>query len=622
MGLNKYVKIFLAILACIISALIIDATIFNFNVLTLDKNNQSIDHLSFSTESSSEQTTIKIDVGDKYINKLIIDYKSNDRVPFSLSYTYRDVYGNPAEKSLSDIFDNAFTSAITNIGAPTTKITIIYPSSAEVTIDNISTDNHFHLNSTRIMFTSLALFTVFCLVLFWKTGFEISKLHIYFATVCTLLGTMIIIAQPSGTFYAWDDQTHFQNMLDLFDLNQPYNIGEYSMSEVDIAHSIGRDSIDSIEEQYNQNALLNTGQKTEYISPASVFPMPNKIAYLPMKIGYTVSKFIGLPFTIAFRIGKLVNLITYVWLMAYAIKIICVGKRLLAIIALIPTNIFLASEYSYDPAVFAGLSVFFAEFINIILDKKTKLTSSRAIIMIASVAYASLTKAVYAPFLLLTLFIPKDKFVTPKKSKLIKSGFAFTTLLLLATFMLPTLSGSELSDPRGGETSVSGQLSLIISHPLDYLKILGDTAVAQFIPKFFSPDTLENFAYIYSQSLLGNLNFYYALLIAILFTAFTDNAKNTLSRNYRWLIIAICLGIVLLIWTALYLAYTPVGFPTINGVQNRYFLPLLFPLLLCLQPKNLKNQINPKILNAIAIITPTIVMTACIYLSILLPYSF
>ena len=42
------------------------------------------------------------------------------------------------------------------------------------------------------------------------------------------------------------------------------------------------------------------------------------------------------------------------------------------------------------------------------------------------------------------------------------------------------------------------------------------------------------------------------------------------------------LGLSAVIWTSMYVSYTPVGAAEIRGVQGRYFTPLLLPLLLCL----------------------------------------
>ena len=243
-----------------------------------------------------------------------------------------------------------------------------------------------------------------------------------------------------------------------------------------------------------------------------------------------------------------------------------------------------------------------------------------AIIMLASISYACFVKAIYAPFLLLALFVPKERFDNQKQSRLVKSGIIGVTILLLATFILPTISGTMESDSRGGNTSVSEQLSSIISNPIDYTKLLGNTAVAEFSDKTL--DSFSNYAYITNQATINSTNFLYTLFILLLFVFLTDNNGNNLTKKQRSVTFIACLTTTLFIWTALYLSFTPIGSDSINGVQSRYFLPLLFPLLLCLQPKNIHNSIKPKIYNTIIIATPAIINLIMIIMSILAIYAY
>ena len=46
-------------------------------------------------------------------------------------------------------------------------------------------------------------------------------------------------------------------------------------------------------------------------------------------------------------------------------------------------------------------------------------------------------------------------------------------------------------------------------------------------------------------------------------------------RVFLW---AISLSIIVLVWTSMYLIYTPVGTDHMNGVQARYYFPILAPV--------------------------------------------
>ena len=178
------------------------------------------------------------------------------------------------------------------------------------------------------------------------------------------------------------------------------------------------------------------------------------------------------------------------------------------------------------------------------------------------------------------------------------------------------------NDSRVEGASISDQLTLIISHPLDYLTLLSNTAGAQFGDKLISPEALGNFAYIRNSIFLDNMNLYFILLTTIILAFFTGNSENTLNKKQRISIICLNLVLIVLIWTALYLSFNPVGSNNIDGVQSRYFLPLLFLFFIALQPKNIQSKIPPKISNLFIIAIPAIVMTICVYSSILVPYSF
>ena len=78
-------------------------------------------------------------------------------------------------------------------------------------------------------------------------------------------------------------------------------------------------------------------------------------------------------------------------------------------------------------------------------------------------------------------------------------------------------------------------------------------------------------------------------------------------------ILVICLGVSVLIWTALYVSYTPVGALEIAGVQPRYFLPLAFPMLLILHSDKIKHNISDRIYDTIIFAVPLFVLVVSLY---------
>lgn len=630
---KKILSITIASIICAVLSVVAEILIFNFNIIKLDKQNNPSAEISYESETTKNETIIKLNINDKFINKLIIDYDAAKTTNYSLSYAYKGLYGNETtSEEISDKFDNSFSESITNIGETVSNVLIKYSNADSVKINQISIDNEFHFNYFRTIFVFLAFLTIFFLIYFYTLGFSTDKLHIYFAVICTLLGFMLIVAQPAATFYSWDDQIHFETTVNWFGGTIHYSNGEYNLSNSNVTESAGRDSINSADEKQNQINYFNSDIDHNLTKTDLTFMPLDKLSYFPMSIGYNLAKILQLPFTMCFQIGKIFNLLFYVLLMAYAIKISKIGKLLLTFLALLPTNIFLASEYSYDPAVIAGTTIFIVQIINLLLNKTTKFDFKTAIIMIASISYACFAKAIYAPLILLFLLIPKDKFKSVKQSRLAKVGMSILMILLLSLAVFPSLNGGSQSDARGGDTSVSRQFSTIINHPLDYAKLLTNTAGKQFNYRLIGNDTLRNFSYMNPKIIPSSnqmdlvdkdrSNAYYLLLIILIFLFLTDSKGNQLTKKQRLVGIGVVLSIIILIWSALYLSFTPVGSDTINGVQNRYFIPLLFIFLLLIQPKNIHNKIPQKIYNSLPMVITTIITIIMLYCFILAPYSF
>lgn len=67
-----------------------------------------------------------------------------------------------------------------------------------------------------------------------------------------------------------------------------------------------------------------------------------------------------------------------------------------------------------------------------------------------------------------------------------------------------------------------------------------------------------------------------------------------------------------LVLTALYITFTPVGKLSIDGVQGRYFAPLVLPLLLLFQTNKIKCDFSKEQLNSIAVLSSFFVLSVSV----------
>jgi uncharacterized membrane protein len=77
--------------------------------------------------------------------------------------------------------------------------------------------------------------------------------------------------------------------------------------------------------------------------------------------------------------------------------------------------------------------------------------------------------------------------------------------------------------------------------------------------------------------------------------------------------LVLCAGILVMIVTAMYLDFTPVGLPEVHGVQRRYVIPLLYPLLAFAGPRVLGldgwlRQRGVAVYNAVVLGTMAVVL--------------
>ena len=350
----------------------------------------------------------------------------------------------------------------------------------------------------------------------------------------------------------------------------------------------------SYEDFNNIHSYLNRNSnvKGQGMENYSKFISYVSYTYIPSAIIIRISKFIKLPYTMLFHLGKIINLLVYVLVMYYAIKRAKIGKKLLFVLALLPSTIFLASQYSRDAIITAGIYFAISTFLNCYCTNE-KMDRKNLLIFIIFILIASLSKAIYVPYLLLILLMPKDKFSNKKNSKWIKLLVLLLFIVSMSTFVLPAANSAPgtPSDVRGGNTSTGSQIELIKEQPIAFAKVFSKYVVDELTMEFTYYQTLgrwHNFITIVGLK-------YYALLIIIFLCALCSNKDekiDKLDKKVRISLILLSIIITCMICGSMYLSCTPVGSATIIGVQSRYYIPLLFGTYIALKQSKLKNTFN------------------------------
>jgi len=242
-----------------------------------------------------------------------------------------------------------------------------------------------------------------------------------------------------------------------------------------------------------------------------------------------------------------------------------------------------------------GLAYLFSE----LQQPEKKVTVREMAIMIGAFVIGLGAKAIYFPLMLLMYLLKPKKFSSAKQYKIFILAVTLSILFVVGSILAPfAFKGPGKGDTRGSSAvNASQQVKFILSEPVAYTKIL-----SSFMAGYVDPRNSFGFTAFYAY--IGGFKiylFYLALAIMALVT-FTDKNeydKNSAGWKFRVPVILIYLATVALVCTALYVQFTAVKSATIDGVQPRYLIPLLFPLLFVIGSRRLKNPLNKNIYNII-----------------------
>ena len=559
------------------------------DIKLVDSKNANYKDKSLIIEPGTESVELLYTVEScKYVDKIKFNYASDESISWNLIYSYKNKFGYDDGTS---IIDN--TSKSINIFSESVrhrlcsfKITIDSNDSL-IKINNIGISNDVSYFNRTILFFVLSGITIFGFVFFRKK--IVSREENVFAYIALSIGIIMILTLPFGIAKSWDDEIHFQNVYGIV-------YDKHTNASLEFINQGNRwERFRSEEENNKYIEFLNKQDKISSSKKTNVKFTYNKFAYIAEIFGLGVGKVLHLSFFWKVNISLLFNLFAYVALIYFAIKNVPIGKKLMLCIGLLPTSLFMATNFNYDTLITAfillGISLFLKEYFS-----QDKINYKRIALSVLFLALGSLTKAVYAPLILILLLVDKTKFDS-KKSKLIyRICIVVVTLLMLSTFILPSLTSEIGGDPRGGNTDGTAQLHSMLSSPISSAQLFSDNMGVQFAQKLFDKETIS--CNIWFRQRFVENTYYIVLILIILSTLIAnENKKIIILKRDKIATILICLVITALIWEALYLSYTEVGKTAIAGVQGRYFIPLLFPILITLSSDKIQYQIDDSKIN-------------------------
>ena len=319
------------------------------------------------------------------------------------------------------------------------------------------------------------------------------------------------------------------------------------------------------------------------------------MGHLPGAIGITIARLLKLNKSMLLMLGRLMGLLFYSFCVFWAVKKMPFGKMVLFVVSMFPMTLEEASSFGYDLVVNGLVFFVIAYILNLIYEKQ--MVSLNDIVMVSiSLFLLAPCKAIYIFIAGLWILIPKEKF---QQNKMKKEKCKLITIFIVFT---STLLPNILVNMRkvSGISSNSGLVSWAGERGYGMGDVLQNIPYSIYV---FVNTLIKNTEY-YINTLIGSrLGWLEITISQFIITGFLIILVLEFFREKEHYVIKtkerVCYGVIaslisLAVLAAMWLAWTPISYATVQGVQGRYFLPMV-PLLYLMMANNKRIRIKSSI---------------------------
>lgn len=323
--------------------------------------------------------------------------------------------------------------------------------------------------------------------------------------------------------------------------------------------------------------LVPLPEKAEHMKFYSIF------SYLPQTVGLTIGRLFMFGPVLSIYLARVIALLCYILFCWHAIEVTPIGKWVFSFIPLLPVPLIFASSFSYDTVVLLVTFNFTASVFRL---KNTE--TLKASYLFEAGCWSFLLGAIKGGGYIVML--PLLFILTLKKPKN-KRTIAVCCLLALVSVLLFDVvlpKGMHLFQLGGQEGFLSAEFAF--KHPAQFFKMTMQAYMVYFDFNILNLGGV-NLAYSLPTS---NPTLSLTLLTSMLGLCIlsglyeTDNSTYTRADCYIFALVTLLTFVTTPI---MLLSWTPEGSRTLEGIQGRYFLPVL-PLIILLLSKHWLVQVD------------------------------
>lgn len=442
---------------------------------------------------------------------------------------------------------------------------------------NITSNNLYY-------FTFAISFVLFIIPFIFLIAKYKRRLEYLFVIIMIPLGLGYLIFMLPG--YVPDEPSHIAKAYTLSELDifNDKDSSDYPIMKLPL--QLEGNSISDINDYKDIDFILGTktnySQKIRTISntAAGYFPL----MYLIPSLGLGLGRILNFNIFAGIYLAQAFNLIFFVLTGFFVIRKIPFGK--LVMFAYLLTPMMLQQAVSCSADTFLNCCVLLFVSYTLFLkytDNIKRINWKQGLILGLLMIFISCSKIVYLPICLLIFLLNKKIKNSPKNTKIIIAISLVLSLILSVVFFLySSVYSLHLDYKEENNVDVAMQLKNVLLNPVTYLFTLFNTLGLKqemYISTFIG----QNLGWF---NIPGSY-FSTLLFVILLFIApFLEKTKYFFSKKEKILINILVLIVFNFILGAMYLTWTSVGANVIEGVQGRYFIPIIFLTLLTLVTKN------------------------------------
>lgn len=441
---------------------------------------------------------------------------------------------------------------------------------------------YFNIFLKKYFFFMFVAVEIFVVLFYWMAF--IKKCKIETTVLVSLLFLGMIYNFLLLPYMSPDERTHI-------DMTYRYSndlLGiEYTGSEITIAKRMDDTKIELVEnpelanyytvynhlfERVQDDSLVVTNSTTNTYAPIFV--------YLPAVVGMTIARLLHFGTIPMLMLGRWCNLAFFAFCIWWCMKKLPFGKMALAVIALFPMTIQQCNSFSYDSVITSVLFLFSTYIICLTYEEKPIKVSDVAILSVLSALLVYGKSGVYLPICLAALLIPAKKFGASWK-KYVTAGSLMGIGLLsyinrnsgtVTQVLNTTAETSAVGATAGNAVDMGYTVGYFLQNPWKLIQMLANT-VADKSEFYIESIVGQKMGWVEIEiSRIVVIGFVILFFIAMLKVR---GEKQYVTGGQKWWISIVCLLSAGMIMMGMLLTWTPFGYVSIEGVQGRYFTPLL-----------------------------------------------